>query len=79
VVVGSGGMIEAKDLPMRVTGPQARPAPGSLAEAEKAHIEAVLEASGWNITHAARSLDVDRVTLYNKIKRYELKKPPNAP
>ena len=79
VVVGCGGVIEAKDLPMRVTGPATRPAPGSLAEAEKAHIEAVLEASGWNITHAARILDVDRVTLYNKIKRYELKKPANAP
>ena len=30
---------------------------------------------GWNITRAARILDVDRVTLYNKIRKYELKKP----
>ena len=35
----------------------------------------MLEASEWNITRAARILDVDRVTLYNKIRKYELKKP----
>ena len=51
------------------------PGPGSLAEAERAHVQSVLDASGWNITRAARILDVDRVTLYNKIKKYELKKP----
>ena len=49
-----------------------------LAEAERAHVLSVLEASGWNITRAARVLDVDRVTLYNKIKKYELKKPESA-
>jgi transcriptional regulator of acetoin/glycerol metabolism len=41
-------------------------------------VQAVLDASGWNITRAARILDVDRVTLYNKIKKYELKKPESA-
>jgi len=39
------------------------------------HVQAVLDASGWNITKAARILDVDRVTLYNKIRKYDLKKP----
>jgi transcriptional regulator of acetoin/glycerol metabolism len=38
----------------------------------------VLDASGWNITRAARILDVDRVTLYNKIRKYELRKPGGA-
>ena len=32
-------------------------------------------AERWNITRAARVLDVDRVTLYNKIRKYELKRP----
>jgi DNA-binding NtrC family response regulator len=80
VVVGHGDVVRAEDLPLRVTqaprGPS--PSPGSLAEAERAHVQAVLDANAWNITRAARILDIDRVTLYNKIRRYELKKPANG-
>jgi DNA-binding NtrC family response regulator len=75
VVVGSGPLVEPKDLPLHITGAPTRPGPGSLADAEKAHVRSVLDAQGWNISRAARILDVDRVTLYNKIKKYELKKP----
>jgi DNA-binding NtrC family response regulator len=77
VVVGHGDTVTAADLPLRVTQAQAAggPGPGSLAEAERAHVQSVLESSAWNITKAARVLDVDRVTLYNKIKKYDLKKP----
>jgi DNA-binding NtrC family response regulator len=76
VVVGKGDVVRAEDLPLRVTqAPAAGPGPGSLAEVERAHVQSVLDASGWNITRAARILDVDRVTLYNKIRKYELKKP----
>jgi DNA-binding NtrC family response regulator len=79
VVVGGNEVVRAEDLPLRVTqAPAGGPGPGSLAEAERAHVLSVLEASGWNITRAARVLDVDRVTLYNKIKKYELKKPESA-
>jgi DNA-binding NtrC family response regulator len=79
VVVGHGEVVQAEDLPLRVTETtSAGPTPGSLAEAERAHVQSVLEASGWNITRAARVLDVDRVTLYNKIRKYELKKPPDG-
>jgi DNA-binding NtrC family response regulator len=77
VVVGRGEVVQAGDLPLRVTqAPVAGgPGPGSLAEAERGHVQAVLQATGWNITRAARILDVDRVTLYNKIRKYALKKP----
>jgi DNA-binding NtrC family response regulator len=75
VVVGHGDTVEPSALPLHVTSAPAGPGPGSLAEAEKAHIQSVLDAAGWNITRAARTLDVDRVTLYNKIRKYELKKP----
>jgi DNA-binding NtrC family response regulator len=76
VVVGRGDVVRAEDLPLRVTqAPASGTSPGSLAEAERAHVQSVLDASGWNITRAARVLDVDRVTLYNKIRKYELKKP----
>jgi transcriptional regulator with PAS, ATPase and Fis domain len=76
VVVGRNDVVRAEDLPLRVTQAKAAgPGPGSLAEAERAHVQSALDASGWNITRAARVLDVDRVTLYNKIKKYDLKKP----
>jgi DNA-binding NtrC family response regulator len=79
VVVAKGDVIEAGDLPVRVTAKPGPAGPMSLAEAEKQHIQAVLEASGWNITRAARALDVDRVTLYHKIRRYGLARPGAEP
>ncbi|MGE5127685.1 MAG: sigma-54-dependent transcriptional regulator [Betaproteobacteria bacterium] len=77
VVVGHGDVVQGSDLPLRVTQAPAAggPGPRSLAEAERAHVQSVLDASGWNITRAARVLDVDRVTLYNKIRKYDLRKP----
>ncbi len=78
VVVGSGPVVEAADLPLHITAAPAGPGAGSLAEAEKGHVQAVLDAQRWNISRAARVLDVDRVTLYNKIRKYDLKKPADA-
>lgn len=42
----------------------------SLEEMEKAHILRVLEECGWNQTRAAEVLEIDRVTLHNKLKKY---------
>jgi DNA-binding NtrC family response regulator len=78
VVVAKGTTIEPADLPLHVTGAPVRSAPGSLAAVERAHVLAVLESTGWNITHAARILEVDRVTLYNKIRRYGLQRSGHA-
>jgi DNA-binding NtrC family response regulator len=77
VVVSRGPALEANDLPLSVTEAPAGPAPRSLEQVERAHVEAVLGQTGWNITHAARILDVDRVTLYSKIKKYGLSRPGN--
>lgn len=41
-----------------------------LEEIERAHILRVLEECGGNQSHAAEVLDIDRVTLYHKLKRY---------
>ena len=49
--------------------------PRTLEELEQAHIRKVLEEFNWNQTHAARVLGIDRVTLYNKLKKYGWKKP----
>jgi two-component system response regulator HydG len=48
--------------------------PISLREMEKQHIQWVLEECGWNITQAAKLLDINRVTLHKKIKRFEMQK-----
>jgi len=46
----------------------------ALEDMERGHIQRVLEASDWNQTRAAKALGIDRVTLYNKIKKYGFKK-----
>ncbi|HXP47307.1 MAG TPA: helix-turn-helix domain-containing protein, partial [Terriglobales bacterium] len=50
--------------------------PMTLDEVERVHILKVLEECGGNQTRAAERLDIDRVTLYNKLKRYGWKKTP---
>ena len=42
----------------------------TLEDVEKAHILRILEQCGWNQTRAAEALDIDRVTLHHKIKKY---------
>ena len=45
----------------------------SLDQLEKEHILNILQANNWNINKSARILGINRVTLYNKIKKYNLK------
>ena len=72
MVVGRPPAIQPGDLPVR-RGGAAAPAAQSLDEVEKQHIAAVLAATGGNVTRAAEVLKVDRVTVYNKIKKYGLR------
>jgi transcriptional regulator of acetoin/glycerol metabolism len=45
----------------------------TLSDIERQHIKKILDETRWNISQAARLLNIDRVTLYNKIKRYQLR------
>ncbi len=72
MVVGRPPMIRPDDLPLRAPARDAA-AEHSLAEMEKRHIAAVLKHTGGNVTRAAEILQVDRVTVYNKIKKYGLR------
>ncbi len=45
----------------------------SLAQVEKKHIKTVLINTNWNISQSAKILQIDRKTLYDKIKKYQLK------
>ncbi|MFZ0481229.1 MAG: sigma-54 dependent transcriptional regulator [Terriglobales bacterium] len=47
----------------------------SLEEMEKAHILRVLEQCSWNQTRAAEMLEIDRVTLHHKLKKYGWSRP----
>lgn len=49
--------------------------PRSLKEMEKDHIEEILEECDWNVTGAAKILEINRVTLHKMIKRYDLQRP----
>ncbi|MCP5106022.1 MAG: sigma-54-dependent Fis family transcriptional regulator, partial [bacterium] len=49
-------------------------APKSLEESEKMHIIKILGKNEWNISKSAKDLRIDRVTLYNKIKKYNIEK-----
>lgn len=71
IVIGNGREIKLKDLPMGKEA--ATSSVESLDELEKRHIEQILIKYGWNVSRSARALDVDRVTLYNKIRKYDLK------
>ncbi len=70
IVVGNGKKITLKDLPL---GKETMSTSvESLEDLEKNHISQILDKYSWNISAAAKALKVDRVTLYNKIKKYDL-------
>jgi transcriptional regulator of acetoin/glycerol metabolism len=72
IVVGNGKEIRLKDLPIGTATPGN--SADSLQELEKNHILQTLNKLDWNISRSAKLLKVDRVTLYNKIKKYNLRK-----
>lgn len=75
VVVAKGRVIRAENLPIACVLPDLLPAEKSLQEMEKTHILRILNENLWNISNSAKVLGIDRSTLYNKIKRYNILKP----
>jgi DNA-binding NtrC family response regulator len=75
MVVTTGRVIEATDLGLR--RPPCADGTGvlaSLEDVERHHIGRVLHETQGNISQAARTLGIDRATLYNKIRKYQLRK-----
>ena len=82
VVVCKNNEITPGDLPNTVKesarekaashGPSS---PKTLEILEKQHIMEILDRNKGNISKSAKDLGIDRVTLYNKIKKYEIEKP----
>jgi DNA-binding NtrC family response regulator len=70
IVIGNGREIRLRDLPMGKERQSTQVE--SLDELEKKHITQILSKYEWNISRSAKALNVDRVTLYNKIRKYNL-------
>jgi len=80
MVLGEPPVIRLRDLPQRLREMLAKgPEGDSLAEIEEAHVRRILVERGWNVTRAAKVLGIDRVTLYNKMKKYGIERPAEAP
>ena len=76
-VVAQGEVVKPADLalePAPARQGEAAAEPASLEEVERRHIAEVLGYSAGNISQAARLLGIDRVTLYNKIRKYQLRR-----
>ncbi|MDJ0522366.1 MAG: sigma-54 dependent transcriptional regulator [Planctomycetota bacterium] len=64
------------DFPHYVTGGEAAAPPArTLAGMERAHIVRMLDEADWNVSRAAAVLEIDRGTLYAKIRKYGLERP----
>jgi DNA-binding NtrC family response regulator len=72
LVIGKGKQIEPEDLPFSRVELPAESMPRSLKKLERLHIENVLRETHWNIRKAAMLLEIDRQTLYNKIRKYNI-------
>jgi DNA-binding NtrC family response regulator len=75
-VVAQGPVIQLADLGLPSKA-EAAPKPGTLAsleEVEKRHVAAVLAHTGGNVSQSARILGIDRVTLYNKMRKYGIRR-----
>jgi DNA-binding NtrC family response regulator len=81
MVVTRKGILGPEDLPFGLPEAEIATAPtgDSLADMEKAHIAVILTRTRWNITQAADLLQIDRATLYNKIKKYGLQRSEGEP
>jgi len=74
MVVAQEPEIRGEDFTLKLSAPSPETVPLTLEEVERVHILKVLEECGGNQTRAAERLDIDRVTLYNKLKKYGWKK-----
>ena len=82
VVLARGEYIEADDLTLsslatagdseEAIGKPPQYEPMSLAEVERHHVLATLQATGWNKSRTAGILGIERSTLDRKIRRYNL-------
>ena len=74
MVVGQESEIRPEDLPFRLEDEGASADAGSLEAMEKEHIQRILREMDGNVSQSARVLGIDRATLYNKMKKYGIRR-----
>jgi DNA-binding NtrC family response regulator len=74
MVVAKGSHIQVDDLSFPFPLPPAASGGESLEEVEKQQIEKILSQTKGNIAQAADILKISRLTIYNKIEKYHLKR-----
>ncbi|WP_372603258.1 sigma-54-dependent Fis family transcriptional regulator [Actibacterium sp.] len=73
-VTSQNRLVDVPDLPLAVTTPpHPRPRAEALRERERADIEAMIDATGGNLSEAARRLGIARSTLYLKLESFGLR------
>lgn len=72
VVLSKSRILNDSDFAFLRPPPTAPPSGPSLREVEKYHICTILDQHQWNVTQAAKALEINRVTLHKKIRRYQL-------
>lgn len=71
VVLSKDKAITLSEFPKELT--ESTPADGKTLEAmERNHIQKALEETGGNIVRTAKMLGIHRMTLYNKLKKYDI-------
>ncbi|WP_242337901.1 sigma-54 dependent transcriptional regulator [Anaeromyxobacter sp. SG66] len=75
-VVASGPVVQLSDLglPAKLDAPPRHGTLASLEEVERRHVAAMLAHTNGNVSQSARILGIDRVTLYNKMKKWGLRR-----
>jgi DNA-binding NtrC family response regulator len=74
VVLARSRTLDIQDFSFLQRSPAIFSTPMSLRDMEKQYIRRVLEECGGNVTRAAKMLDINRVTLHKKIKRFAMQK-----
>jgi DNA-binding NtrC family response regulator len=74
MVVAKGNQIQVEDLSFPFPSPSLPLVGESLEEVEKNQIEKILNQTKGNIAQAAEILKISRLTIYNKIEKYHLKR-----
>ena len=74
VVICRDKEIRPEDFPFSIDGTDDAASGSSIEMIQRNHIKKILDQTDWNISRTASILQIDRVTLYNKIKKYDLKK-----
>jgi len=74
-IMSTGAFIRVEDLAIHKTGPKVNSLNpvGSLEDAVKAHVQAVLDQHQGNRSHAAKALGISRRALLRKIEKYRLR------